>query len=102
MAWHQQVEQALPPAIPLASAAYTRLSLLNGNGPRAGHPERIRKPDALRVRLNYAFRMIYGRRPTDDELKETQNFLASAGPDDQAWPALMRVLLASNEFLTVD
>ena len=46
--------------------------------------------------------MIYGRRPTDDELKETQNFLASAGPDDQAWPALMRVLLASNEFLTVD
>ena len=67
-----------------------------------GHPERIRKPDALRVRLNYAFRMIYGRRPTDDELKETQNFLASAGPDDQAWPALMRVLLASNEFLTVD
>jgi hypothetical protein len=52
--------------------------------------------------LREAFRLIYGRVPAGDEVKEMHKFLAAAGPEDQAWPALMRVLLASNEFLMVD
>jgi hypothetical protein len=62
---------------------------------------------AARVRhehdpLRTAFRLIYGRAPAADEVKDARKFLAQAGPEDQAWPALIRVLLASNEFLTLD
>jgi hypothetical protein len=53
-------------------------------------------------RLRHAFRLLYGRAPEKDELRDMTKFLAESGPEDQAWPALMRVLLASNEFLTLD
>jgi hypothetical protein len=53
-------------------------------------------------RLRWAFRLLYGRRPGADEMRDVRDFLREAGPEDQAWPALMRVLLASNEFLTLD
>jgi hypothetical protein len=49
-------------------------------------------------RLRYAFRLVYGRVPAVDELTDMHQFLA----EEQSWPALMRVLLASNEFLTLD
>jgi hypothetical protein len=53
-------------------------------------------------RLRYAFRLLYGRAPEKDELREMHQFLAEAGAEEQSWPALMRVLLASSEFLTLD
>ena len=60
----------------------------------AGHSD----PERLRA----AFRLLYGRAPEKDEVREMTKFLAESGPEEQAWPALMRVLLASNEFLTLD
>ncbi len=53
-------------------------------------------------RLRFAFRLLYGRDPAGDEVRDIRKFLATAGAEEQAWPALMRVLLASNEFLTLD
>jgi hypothetical protein len=53
-------------------------------------------------RLRYAYRVLYGRAPASDEVRDIRKFLAEAGPEEQAWPALMRVLLASNEFVTLD
>jgi hypothetical protein len=53
-------------------------------------------------RLKAAFRILYGRVPEKDEVRDMSKFLAESQPADQAWPALMRVLLASNEFLTLD
>ena len=65
-------------------------------------------------RLNYAYRLLFGRAPTPAEVKDVRQFLAAARaslkdtavPDDkrnrEAWAAFMRVLLASNEFLSLD
>jgi len=65
-------------------------------------------------RLRHAYRLVYGRIPKADEIREAQQFLASArkslqgtGVPDyqwnrQAWASLMRVLLASNEFVSID
>jgi hypothetical protein len=65
-------------------------------------------------RLRYAYRLMYGRAPTADELREARQFLASARQslegsavadyqwNRQAWASLMRVLLSSNEFVTLD
>lgn len=65
-------------------------------------------------RLRYSYRLVYGRVPKADEIREAQQFLASArkslhgtGVPDyqwnrQAWASLMRVLLASNEFVSID
>jgi hypothetical protein len=65
-------------------------------------------------RLRYAYKLVYGRIPKPDEIRDSQQFLASArrslegtGVPDyqwnrQAWASLMRVLLASNEFVSID
>jgi hypothetical protein len=53
-------------------------------------------------RLRYAFRLLYSRAPEKDEVRDMTKFLAESGPEDLAWASLMRVLLASNEFLTLD
>ncbi|MDP8980680.1 MAG: PSD1 and planctomycete cytochrome C domain-containing protein [Acidobacteriota bacterium] len=65
-------------------------------------------------RLRYAYRLVYGRVPTLDEIREARQYLDSARqslhgtavPDyqwnRQAWASLMRVLLSSNEFITLD
>jgi hypothetical protein len=65
-------------------------------------------------RLNYAYRLLYGRMPSLEEVKEARQFLTAARgslqdapvPDDkrnrEAWAALMRVLLSANEFVTLD
>jgi hypothetical protein len=52
-------------------------------------------------RLRFAFRVLYGRAPAADEVRDMHQFLTESG-SDEGWPALMRVLLASNEFLTLD
>jgi hypothetical protein len=65
-------------------------------------------------RLNYAYRLLYGRTATLDEVKDAREFLAAARGslkdtaiatdrcNREAWAALMRVLLSSNEFVTLD
>jgi hypothetical protein len=70
--------------------------------------------DTDQERLNYAFRLLYGRVPTVDEIKDARQFLTAARgslketavADDrrnrEAWAAFMRVLLSANEFVTLD
>jgi hypothetical protein len=65
-------------------------------------------------RLAYAYKLLYGRAPAPDEIREARQFLASARqsladaatPEWQraraVWASLMRVLLGANEFLTLD
>jgi hypothetical protein len=65
-------------------------------------------------RLNYAFSLLYGRAPSPEEVRDSRQFLAAARASlsDTAVPeykknrealaSLMRVLLSSNEFLTLD
>jgi hypothetical protein len=65
-------------------------------------------------RLNYACKLLYGRAAAPDEIRDARQFLTAARaalggtavPEDkknrEAWAGLMRVLLSSNEFLTLD
>ena len=65
-------------------------------------------------RLNYACRLLYGRLPGPEEAREFLQFLTAARgslkdtavPEDkknrEAWASLMRVLLSSSEFLSLD
>jgi hypothetical protein len=65
-------------------------------------------------RLNYAFSLVYGRSPSLEELRDARQFLAAARAslggtavpeykkNREALASLMRVLLSSNEFLTLD
>jgi hypothetical protein len=66
------------------------------------------------ARLTYAYKLLFGRAPAADEIADGRQFLARARqslegasvPEDrrnrEVWASLMRVLLASNEFLTLD
>jgi len=65
-------------------------------------------------RLVYAYKLLFGRAPARDEVREARQFLGSARqsladrgtPEWQrartVWASLMRVLLGANEFLTLD
>ena len=66
-------------------------------------------------RLNYAFRLLYGRTPSPEEVRDARQFLTRRAPvlsgyggrrtiskNREALASLMRVLLSSNEFLTLD
>jgi hypothetical protein len=66
------------------------------------------------ARLTYAYRLLYGRAPTLDEVRDCDQFLTharaslagTAVPQDrknrEALAALMRVLMSANEFVTLD
>ena len=66
------------------------------------------------ARLRYAYRLVYGRLPAPDEIREDRKYLtrarealeSSSMSEDrryrEAWASLMRVLLSSNEFMTLD
>src|SRR5215813_5789648 len=70
--------------------------------------------DTLRERIDYAFRLAYGRSPRLEEIREAQQFLrqtrlelqASGATVDQlnqkALASYLRVVMSSNEFLYVD
>jgi uncharacterized protein DUF1553/uncharacterized protein DUF1549/cytochrome c len=70
--------------------------------------------DTLRERIDYAFRLAYGRAPRLDEIREAQNYLrrtrlelkAGGAPVDQmnqkSLASYLRVVMSSNEFLYVD
>src|SRR5262249_29589857 len=65
-------------------------------------------------RLNYAYRLLYARTPSLEEVRDCRQFLAQARaslggtavPDDrknrEALASLMRVLMSANEFVTLD
>jgi hypothetical protein len=65
-------------------------------------------------RLRYAYELLFARPPRSDEIREVQQYLeksrqavVSNDVDEgranrEAWASLMRVLIASNEFLTLD
>jgi hypothetical protein len=70
--------------------------------------------DTLSARIDYAFRLAYGRAPRLEEIREAQEYLrrtrlelqASGAPADQldqkALASYLRVVMSSNEFLYVD
>jgi hypothetical protein len=70
--------------------------------------------DTLQERIDYAFRLAYGRAPRLEEIREAQNYLrrtrlelqAGGAPVDQlnqkALASYLRVVISSNEFLYVD
>jgi hypothetical protein len=70
--------------------------------------------DTLRERIDYAFRLAYGRAPRLEEIREAQNYLrqtrlelqARGAPVDQlnqkSLASYLRVVMSSNEFLYVD
>jgi hypothetical protein len=65
-------------------------------------------------RLNYAYKLLYGRVPSLDEVRDCRQFLSQARaslggtavPEDrktrESLAALMRVLMSANEFVTLD
>jgi hypothetical protein len=65
-------------------------------------------------RLNYAYKLLYGRAPSLDEVRDCRQFLTQARtslggtavPEDrknrESLAALMRVLMSANEFVTLD
>jgi hypothetical protein len=65
-------------------------------------------------RINYAFKLLYGRAATLDEVRDCREFLTKARssldgtavPEDrknrESLAALMRVLMSANEFVTLD
>ncbi len=66
----------------------------------AGRVQKEGKDDAARV--TRAFVLLYGRVPTDDEVKATTEYVAKLGGTDRAWESLTRALFLSNEFVYVE
>jgi hypothetical protein len=61
----------------------------------------IALPDA--ERLSHACRLIFQRAATPTDQEQAKRFFAAyPGDDRKKWSAYARVLLASNEFITVD
>ncbi|MGE0536832.1 MAG: DUF1553 domain-containing protein [Pirellulales bacterium] len=56
------------------------------------------------ARIEYAYRLLFGRSPTDDELAIARELLSASDADDRltAWTDLAHVLLCSNEFVYLD
>ncbi len=54
------------------------------------------------ARIDYAYRLLYGRAPTTAEVKIGEDFLKRVGSGEQAWQEYGEVLLCANEFIYVD
>lgn len=84
-----------------STSATQALYLMNdGNviaAARALHDRVNREADTPELRVSLAYRTLFGRTPTDDELAAGVAYLKSS-PDDRHW-TLMQVLLCSNEFI---
>jgi hypothetical protein len=52
--------------------------------------------------LDYAYRLLYGRSPTRQEISIGRDFLRRVGGGEQAWQEYGEVLLCANEFIYVD
>ena len=60
----------------------------------------LKVPPDEAFRIRAAFRLLYGRPPTDREVELGTAFLAAEGED--AWVKYAQVLLSANEFAFVD
>jgi hypothetical protein len=70
--------------------------------------------DTIRGRIDYAFRLAYGRAPKLEEVREAEDYLQRTRPelqaanipadqlDQKALASYLRVVMSSNEFLYVD
>ncbi len=56
------------------------------------------------ARIEYAYRLLFGRSPTDDELAIARGVLSAGDANDPVavWADLAHVLLCSNEFVYLD
>jgi hypothetical protein len=52
--------------------------------------------------LDYAYRLLYGRPPTPQEITIGRDFLKRSRGGEQAWQEYGEVLLCANEFIYVD
>lgn len=59
-------------------------------------------PPNAAERIDYAYRLLYGRAATDDERRLGAEYVAATGNDAAAWSQYAQVLLAANETLFVD
>jgi hypothetical protein len=67
--------------------------------------ERIQSevPDHQTNRIRFAWRLLFGREVTNEELDVTSKLIALNGNDpNAAWIDLCHVLLCSNEFIYLD
>jgi hypothetical protein len=55
-----------------------------------------------RDRIDQAYRLLYGRPATSEEVELIGQYLGRAGRKDDAWLAACQVLLCANEFVYVD
>jgi len=53
-------------------------------------------------RLDIAFRLLVGRRPSDGERDAADSFLARAGGDPEAWAVLCQSIVSSPDFRSLD
>ena len=70
--------------------------------------------DTFPERVNYAYRLAFGRAAKPEEIKDAQEYLQQVRPqlattntapdrvNRAVWASYMRVVLSSNEFLYVD
>ena len=58
--------------------------------------------EADRRRIDWAYRLLYGRRPTAVEEQLGLRYLAAGDERDARWPRYGQVLLAANELAFVD
>jgi hypothetical protein len=59
-------------------------------------------PGGGETRVGRAYRLLYGRPPTAEEVNLAVAFLSEGQGSDAAWEQYAQVLLGSNEFLFVD
>jgi hypothetical protein len=60
-------------------------------------------PESEEARIELAYKLLYGRLVTKDEIAMARSFLALEGASDREnWQRYAQALLASNEFLFVD
>ena len=59
-------------------------------------------PNFETSRIQYAYRLLFSRLPTDDEFAVARKLLVSGEQSDAAWTDLAHILLCSNEFVYVD
>ena len=53
-------------------------------------------------RVEWAYRMIFGRAPTSEESARAEEFFEETAGGQTSWASYVRGMLASNEFFFVD
>jgi hypothetical protein len=81
----------------------SRLTIVAVIAPRDGSDaDTTPTSHATSHRIEQAYRLLFGRGPTDQERQIGEAFIESAGNDAAAWSQYAQALLASNEMLFID